>query len=95
MVCIHISIAFFAFISLVSATPIEGSLSISGIPISRKVGNLTAAELVTKEKLRAGSFANAATGNQPTTNEDGMFVHVLIFYSRTDRVLIYSFIHRR
>ena len=81
MVRIDISLAFFAFLSLVSAAPTEGSVNVVGIPISRKVDTLTAAELVAKEKLRIGSFANAAVGNQPITNKDGMFVHVLIFYS--------------
>ena len=81
MVRINISIALFTFISLVSATPTEGSASVVGIPISRKVGTLTAAELVARGKRRMESFANAATGNQTITNKDSTFVHVLIFYS--------------
>jgi hypothetical protein len=80
MVRVDIPVAFFAFASLVSAWPIQRSPGIVGIPISRKTGTLTALELVVKEKYRIASFASSssAVGNQPITNEDGKYIHVLI-----------------
>ena len=45
MICIDILIAFFAFILLVAATPIEGSGSVIGIPISRETNPLASSDL--------------------------------------------------
>jgi hypothetical protein len=72
MVRIGVPVSFFAFASLVSAIPVDHPARTVTIPISKKVGTLTAAELIAKEKFRIASFGRlATTGSQAITNEDG------------------------
>ncbi|KAF9508800.1 hypothetical protein BS47DRAFT_1332559 [Hydnum rufescens UP504] len=72
MVYIGVPLVFLAFVSLVSATPTHRRASTITVPISRKVGTITAAELIAKEKVRIASFSGCAPiGNQSITNEDG------------------------
>ncbi|KAF9513530.1 hypothetical protein BS47DRAFT_1376699 [Hydnum rufescens UP504] len=72
MVHIVVPVAFLALASLVSGTPVDPKARTVTVPVSRKVGNLTAAELVVKEKARITSFGRlATTGSQAITNEDG------------------------
>jgi hypothetical protein len=85
MVYIGVPLVFFAFTSLVSATPTDRRASTITVPISRKVGTLTAAELIAKEKVRIASFGGCPpTGNQSITNEDGRRISLFTLLS-TDR----------
>jgi len=89
MVRFGISTIFFVFTSLVAATPLDRrSPGILRIPISRKVGSLTAAELVAKEKLRIASFANFAIGTQPITNEDVTYVTPAVIGDQTFTLIV-------
>jgi Eukaryotic aspartyl protease len=86
MVHTAVPVAFLALASLVSGTPVDPRARTVTVPVSRKVGNLTAAELVAKEKARIASFGRlATTGSQPITNEDGRRTSLFTLLS-TDRV---------
>ncbi|KAF9513531.1 hypothetical protein BS47DRAFT_963107 [Hydnum rufescens UP504] len=75
MVHIGVPVAFLAFASLVSGTLVDHRARTVTIPISKKVGTLTAAELIAKEKSRISSFGVlATTGTQPIINEDVVYV---------------------
>ena len=96
MVHFDISVVFFVFTSLVAATPVDQrSPGVLRIPILRKAGTLTAAELVAKEKLRIASFANFAVGTQPITNDDGKYMHILILSSQlTSHLHVVTYVTR-
>ena len=69
-------VAYVAFITSVSASPIqERSDAVHSIKITKPANKLSAKELLSREKARLDSFViAAATGNAPATNAVGSYL---------------------